>query len=77
VQVLRPPRRCHVSVNVQIFLGGFLALGDGAADFLAENLRTAAGERVEAGLTQLNQTCSTDFFREPGEVEDFNCGEAF
>ena len=65
------------AVDIQIFLGGFLALGDGAADFLAENLRAAAGERFESGGFQFNQRLLDGFLREPGEVQDFNRGEAF
>ena len=65
------------AVNVQIFLGGLLALGDSAANFLAENFRAAAGERVEAGRFQFNQRLLDGFFGEPGEVQDFNGGETF
>ncbi len=65
------------AVDVQIFLGGFLALGDGAADFLAENFRAAAGERIEAGVLQFNQRLLDGFFGEPGEMQNFNGGETF
>jgi hypothetical protein len=65
------------AVDVQIFLGGFLAAGDGAADFLAENFRAAAGERIEAGVLQFNQRLLDGFFGEPGEVQNFNGGETF
>ena len=64
-------------MHVQIFLGGFLALGDGATDFLAENFRAAAGERIEAGGLQFDQRLLDGFFREPGEVQNFNGGETF
>ena len=65
------------AVDVQIFLGGFLAAGDVRADFLAENFRAAAGERIEAGGFQFNQRLLDGFFREPGEVQNFNGGETF
>ena len=64
-------------MDVQIFLGGFLAVGDGGADFLAENFRAAAGERIEAGGFQFNQRLLDGFFGEPGEVENFDGGETF
>ena len=65
------------AVDVQIFLGGFLAAWRWRADFLAENFRAAAGERVEAGGLQFNQRLLDGFFREPGEVQNFNGGETF
>ena len=46
-------------------------------DFLAENFRAAAGERIEAGVLQFNQRLLDGFFREPGEVQNFNGGETF
>ena len=65
------------AVDIQIFRGGFLAAGDGGTDFLAENFRAAAGERVQAGGLQFGQGLLDGFFGEPGEVQDFNGGEAF
>ena len=71
------------AVDVQIFLGGFLALGDGGADFLAENFRAAAGERIEAGGLQFAQAFrATDFLASQARcrismaVKHFNCSRA-
>ena len=77
MQVLRPPSLMPGAMDVQVFLGGFLALGDGRADFLAKNFRAAAGEGIQPGLLQFGQRLADGFFREPGEVEDFDGGEAF
>ena len=38
------------AMDVEVFFGGFLAPGDRGADFLAENLRAATGEGIEAGF---------------------------
>jgi hypothetical protein len=65
------------AVHVQIFLGGFLALGDGAADFLAENFRAAAGERSRPAAFNSIKRLLDGFFGEPGEVQNFNGGETF
>ena len=48
-----PPQPMPGAMDVEIFLGGFLALGDRGADFLAEDLRAAAGERIEAGVASI------------------------
>ena len=45
------------AMDVEVFLGGFLAPGDGGADFLAEDLRAAAGEGIEAGVLQGAPAC--------------------
>jgi len=65
------------AVDVQPFLGGFLALGDGVAYFLSENFRAAARERFKSGVVQFAQRLFRGFLREPGEVQDFNRGETF
>ena len=64
-------------MHVQIFLGGFLAPGDGRADFRSKDFRAAAGERIEPGGLQFNQGLFDGFFGEPGEVQNFNRGETF
>ncbi len=46
-------------------------------DFRSEDLRAAAGERVESSGFEFNQRLLDGFFCEPGEMEDFNRGEAF
>ena len=65
------------AVHVEIFFGGFLAAGDGGADLRAKDLRAAAGERIQAGGFQLAQRFGDGFLRQPGQVEDFDGGEAF
>ena len=65
------------AMHVQIFLGGFLAFGDSAADFLAENLRAATRERFESGGFEFNQSLLNGLLAEPGEMQDFNRGKAF
>ena len=65
------------AVHVQVFPGGFLALGDGRTDFLAKNFRAAAGERIESGGLQFTQGVFDGFFCEPGEMQDFDGREAF
>jgi len=39
-------------MNVEVFLGGFLALGDGAADFRSKDFRAAAGKASQTGRHQ-------------------------
>jgi hypothetical protein len=65
------------AVDIEVFLGGFLAPRDGGADFFAENFRAAAGERIEAGIFQFAQRFLHGFFGEPCEVQNFNGGETF
>ena len=62
---------------LQVLLGGFLALGDGGTDLLAENFRAAAGERIQPGGLQFNQGLFDRFFGQPGEVQNFNRRETF
>ena len=64
-------------MHVQIFLGGFLAPGDLRADFLAKNLRAAAGKRIKADGSQFGERVQDGFFGEPGEMENLNRGKTF
>ena len=64
------------AVDVEVFLGGFLAPGDGGADFLAEDFRAAAGEGIEPGLLQGAQGLGDGFLRQPGQVQDLDGREA-
>ena len=65
------------AVDVQVFVGGFLAARDGGAHFLAENFRAAAGERIEPGGLEFRQRFRHGFFGEPGQMQNFNGREAF
>ena len=51
------------AMHVQIFGGGFLALGNSAAHVRLKNFRAAAGERIETGGLQFNQRLFDGFFR--------------
>src|ERR1043166_6785956 len=64
------------SVNVQVLLGGFFSFGNGGADFFAKNFRAATGERIQSGGFQRAQSVRDGFFCEPGEVKNFDSGEA-
>ena len=77
VQVLRPPSRCQVRWTSRYSSADSLPRAMARADFLAENLRAAAGERIESGFLQFAQRLLDGFLRQPGEVQDFNGGEAF
>ena len=65
------------AMDVQIFFGRFFSLGDLRADFLAKDLRAAAGERFQAGFAQGQQSVAHALFCQPAEVQNFNGGEAF
>ena len=71
VQVLRPPSLCQVRWTSRYSSADSLPLGDGDADFLAENFRAAAGERFEAGVLQFDQRLLNGFFGQPGEMQEF------
>jgi len=64
-------------MHIQIFLGRFLAARDSGTDFLAENFRPAAGERIQSGSFEFNQRLLDGLFREPRKMENFNRGETF
>lgn len=64
-------------VEVEPFLGGFFAAGDGFADFGAEDFGAAAGEGVEPGFFEGLEDLGDWEFSDAGEVEDFDGGEAF
>ena len=64
------------AVDVEVFFGRLLAPGDGGADFLAEDLRAAAGEGIEPGLFQGAQGFGDGLLRQPGQVQHLNRGEA-
>ena len=64
------------AMDIEVFFGGFLAAGDGGADFLAEDLRAAAGEGIEAGFLQGAQRVGDGFLRQPGQVQDLDGREA-
>src|SRR6266545_103568 len=64
-------------VNVQIFLGRFLAPGDGRADFLAKNFRATAGQRIQTGLAQFAERFLDRLFGQPRQVQNFNGRETF
>jgi len=50
------------AVHVEVFLGALLPARDGGADFRAENLRAAAGERIEPGGFELGEHVRERFF---------------
>ena len=66
-----------VTVDPEVFLGGFLAPGNLRTNFLAENFRAAAGERIQTGGLQFGKRFQNRLFGKPGEVENLNCGETF
>ena len=70
-------------MDVEVFFGGFLAPGDGGADFLAKDFRAAAGQGIEPGFLQVAQSVSApDFFASQARcrismaVKHFNCSRA-
>ena len=72
-----PAQAMPGAMDVEVFFGGFLAPGDGRADFLAKDLRAAAGEGIEPGLFQGAQGFGDGLLRQPGQVQDLNRREAF
>ena len=64
------------AVDIKIFLGGLLAPGDPVAHFLLKNLRPAACQRIQPKRLEFLQHFGDRFFRKPGEVHDFDRGEA-
>jgi hypothetical protein len=64
------------AVDIEVFGGGFLAAGDGASDLGGEDFGAAAGEGIETGVTKGLEGLGDGVFGEPGEVEDFDGGEA-
>lgn len=64
------------SMDVEVFLGGFLAAGDLGTDGGGKDFGAAAGERVETGFAEFGEGIGDGFTGEPGEVEDFDGGEA-
>ncbi len=64
-------------MDVEVFLGGFLAPGDRGTDFRAEDFRAAAGEGVEPGVLQSAQGLSDGLLRQPRQVQHFDRREAF
>ena len=76
VQVLRSPIWCQSAVDLQPFLGAFLAAADLVAHGGIEDFRAAAGERAEARRAQDFQCLADRLLRDAlGQVPDFDGGE--
>ena len=65
------------AMDVEVFFGGLLAPGDSGADFRTKDLRAAAGEGIEAGFFQCEQSIGDGLLCQPGQVQDLNGGEGF
>ena len=64
------------AVDVKVLLRRLLAARDPVANLLLKNLRTTAGQRVEAQRPELGEHLRHRFFGEPGEVQNLDRGEA-
>ena len=63
-------------MDIQVLLTAFLAGGDAAADFLAEDLRAAAGEGFETRFLQFLKGVPNTLLGEPSQMQNFHGGEA-
>ena len=78
VQVLRPPMLVPGAVDVEIFLGGFLAAAMWSRTSWSKISAPPPVRRIEAGVAQsLERLADRIFWRALGEMEDFDGGEGF
>ena len=64
------------AMNLQVAIGAALVVADLAPHALGEDLRAAAGQRIEAGIHQLAEHLLVGPAVEVGEERDLDGGEA-
>ena len=69
------PEAVRDPVHVQPLVGDELAIRDRGTHRGTEYLRTAAGQRVEAGLAQRDQDVGDRHFLDAGDVRQLDRGE--